>query len=288
MRLASRWLAGAVLAMAALSAMAADAEVDAVAVPAWLVRDGTRMPLAPGERLRNGDVLDTGPAGRARLRLADGGTVKLGENAHFTLGGMAIGAADQVFRATLGVVKGAFRYTTAALDRFRGRRAVQVQFVTASVGIRGTDLWGKSLADREIVALIEGRVEVARAGEPPVIMDRPGTWYQAPRSGPALPVQPIADELLARFAQETEMAPDSAAVSQSGRWRLVVLAAADQAQAREAYDRLAAGGYPVALRPVSGRYQVLVDGFDQASTAQALGQRLRAQFGFDQTSVVPR
>ena len=41
---------------------------------------------------------------------------------------------------------------------------MSIRVATVTAGIRGTDLWGKSAADRQIVCLIEGRIEVgARA-----------------------------------------------------------------------------------------------------------------------------
>jgi hypothetical protein len=78
------------LAASALPAMAAppDAEVEALQMPAWLVRDGQRTPLAHGVRLRNGDRIDTGAGSRVLLRLPDGSMVKLGEKARFSLDGV--------------------------------------------------------------------------------------------------------------------------------------------------------------------------------------------------------
>jgi hypothetical protein len=58
-------------------------------MPAWLIRGGKREPLAIGAQLRNGDQINTGTGSRALLRMRDGGTVKLGENARFSLDGMA-------------------------------------------------------------------------------------------------------------------------------------------------------------------------------------------------------
>ena len=53
---------------------------------------------------------------------------------------------------------------------------MRVAQVTA--GIRGTDFWGRSRADRQIVCLIEGAIEVGADGEQPVRMDKPLQFYQ--------------------------------------------------------------------------------------------------------------
>jgi hypothetical protein len=212
-------LAAALLLSGAVSAYAAaNAEVEAVRMPAWLERDGQRSPLEAGAVLRNSDRIETGAGSRALLRLIDGSTVKLGENASFELADLQrTGAGKGVFKATLSVLEGAFRFTTAALYKFGGRREIDVRFRTVTAGIRGTDLWGKSAADRDIVCLIEGHISVTRAGEAPVQMQQPQTVYQAPRSGAAPPIAPVDPAQLAKWAAETEITPGSGAARKGGK-----------------------------------------------------------------------
>ena len=97
------------------------------------------MPLTPGTALQAHDRLRTGANARVQLRLSEGSAVKLGENAQFVIER----AEDRgIFRAALSVIAGAFRFTTAA---GKGRtRDVSIKVKNVTVGIRGTDLWGKS------------------------------------------------------------------------------------------------------------------------------------------------
>jgi hypothetical protein len=269
------------LATGAAHAAAPDATVETLKMPAWHVRGAVSSPLAPGMALRNGDQIRTGAGARVLLRLADGSTVKLGEHARFSLTGMGMHPA--VYRATLGVIEGAFRFTTTLLYRYRGAREVQVRFSTVTAGIRGTDLWGKSTGEGDIVALIEGRIELTRAGEPAVQMERAGTWYQAPRNAPSIAVQPIPAELLARFAQETEIGPGEGAAGRGGRWRVTLASGGAFADTIGAHDRLREAGYAAAVQQHAGsdrRYQVVIDGLIGEADATALATRLRAEFGF--------
>jgi hypothetical protein len=285
------WLVSVTLlvAVAEVAGAAQQSQVEAVTLPAWLVRAGLRVPLAPSTRLRDGDTVITGADARVRLRLPDGSSVKLGERARFSPSGTGVTSSTGVFRATLRVLEGAFRFTTARTDRYQGKRDVQVRFTTVTVGIRGTDLWGKTTADREIVALIEGRVELTRQGEAPVTMDRAGTWYQALHGAPAAPVEPIPAALLQQFAQETEIPPDGNTLSSSGRWRLTLLDAASEAEALALHDRLHESGYPAALQPLgSGNYRLLLDGLESESNARRLGDRLAGQFGLRQPGISRR
>jgi hypothetical protein len=265
------------------------AEVEALQMPAWLVRDGKRTPLAPGTRLRNGDELRTGAGARLLLRLADGSTVKLGEDARFTLVGVSMRSDGGLFQASLGVLQGAFRFTTTQLYQYRGRRDVQVHFTTVTAGIRGTDLWGKSTPERDIVALIEGNITVTRRGGAPRGMNEPKTVYQAPRQGSDEPVQSLSDELLARYAQETEIASGQGVAGKGGRWRVYAARTPNRDEALALYDRMRDAGYPAAIELVSADgatlYQVRIPGLLSEDDGVAMAIRLKSELGLQDVSV---
>lgn len=267
-----------------------DAEVEGLQLPVWLVRGAKREPLALGTPLRNGDRIESGPGARVLLRLADGSMIKLGESARFTLDGLARkqqGAG--LLTATLGVLQGAFRFTTSALNNFRGTREVQVRFTTVTVGIRGTDLWGKSAEARDIVALIEGKVTLTRAGEAPVQMDQARTVYQAPRNAPALPIEPISAEQLGLFAAETEITQGQGALGKGGRWRVYAARAATQSEALAVYDRVRAAGFPATIDPVlaDGKtvYRVRIGGLLSEMDGTVVAVKLKAELGLENVSV---
>ena len=172
-------LAGiASIAPAALAQPAA--VVEGVQMPAWVERtEGgsvRRAPLAVGMELKSGDAVKTGAGSRALVRLSEGSSVKLGENGSLHISQMEPQLAG-VFVAALRVLEGAFRFTTDALAKQR-RREVSIRVATVTAGIRGTDLWGKSAPDRQIVCLIEGRIEVGAEGEKPAVMDQARQFYR--------------------------------------------------------------------------------------------------------------
>lgn len=252
------------------------ATVEAVQSPAWLQRDGRRLPLATGAKLQDGDEVVTGVDSRVHIRLADSSLVKLGENANFSLRGM--GQAEGIFRAALQVLQGAFRFTTDTIQRSRIRREVTVRFGTVTAGVRGTDLWGRNFGEREVVVLIEGQITVTRDGETPVLMEKPLTYYEAPRVGDAS-VQPIPLDLLQEYAAETELQPGRGALFPGGRWRLVAAAFSNQDSALNLYDSLRRDGYPATIYPQPADtdhvYHVRLSGFASRDEAEALGARLR-------------
>jgi len=281
-----RLLAGMFAALAVSAASAAQAPpatVEAVQMPAWLERDGERTPLAPGQALRAGDRVRTGEGARVELALPEGSSVRLGEQSEFRL---AAGGTrrDGVFVAALDVLAGAFRFTTGVLAHVR-RREVDVTVRSVTAGIRGTDLWGKAADDRDIVCLIEGRIEVRRTGDPAITMAEPRSFFVAPRGGRPLPVQPVAPAQLAQWAAETEIEPGRGAARRGGRWAVVLAEAATERALLGAYGAARAAGYAAEIRaaraPAAGGHELVIGQLSTAADAQALAAALAGRFGPD-------
>ncbi len=196
------WFAAALL-LAAAGALAAPAAVlERVQGPAWIDRAGREMPATPGTELIVTDTVRSGAGARVYLRLGEGSIVKLGENARLALLDLKPEQRG-AFRAVLDVASGAFRFTTKAVEKPR-KRDVRIRVATATVGIRGTDVWGRAQPGEEIVCLIEGRIEVAAAKEKPVVMSKPRQFYQRSQ-GRTQPLTVISAERLAQLARETEI-----------------------------------------------------------------------------------
>jgi hypothetical protein len=285
------WIVWLALLVAPPALGAADTTVEALQMPVWLVRAGERRPLEVGARLREKDEIHTGLGSRALLRLADGSRVKLGENAQFRLDSIQPHAGrDALFKATLSLLAGAFRFTTDALYKFHGRREIGVHFRTATVGIRGTDLWGKSQSDRDIVVLIEGRISVERNGEPPVVMSEPKTVYQAPHGAGALPVIPVDADQLRKWAAETEIEPGRGAARDGGRWHVYLFRSAERGRAEVALTQVRAAGYPARVSRVredgASVWWVDIGGLPDRHEAGVLADKLRHEFAIHDISIV--
>src|SRR3972149_3437946 len=119
----------------------------------------------------------------------------------------------------MNVFQGAFRFTTDAV-RAQRRRNISITIATVTAGKRGTDLWGKAASDKDIVCLIEGKIEVQRGQEQAIVMDQPLSFYIAPRGAPALPVAPVDPAQLRQWAAETEIASGAGAARRGGKWKV--------------------------------------------------------------------
>jgi hypothetical protein len=276
-------------ALAASAAMAADAPkrpaaqaaVEAVQMPAWLDRGGARTPLAPGAELQANDRVVTGANARLLVKLADGSSLKVGENAQIRIAAVRT-RQDNVFVATMSVLAGAFRFTTDVLAKAR-RREVSITVATVTAGIRGTDFWGKAAADRDIVCLIEGRIELARAGDPAIEMDQPLSFYVAPRGQPPQPVQPVNPDQLKKWAAETEVEEGRGAARRGGKWKVVLASSESQNEALGVYESVREAGYAAEVEPlrVQGRrvYDVRIGSLPSQVEAKALADALAGKYG---------
>lgn len=259
------------------------AVVEALQMPAWVERGGASTPLVPGMELRDRDQLKTGANSRLLLRMADGSLVKLGEKGSLGLDGMRL-RRDSVFEAALKVAQGAFRFTTQAAAKFRGKREVSISIATVTAGIRGTDLWGKSAPDREIVCLIEGRIEVTPPGENPIGMDQPLSFYIRDK-GQSRPLAPVPMEQLKEWAAETEPQPGQGISKRGGKFRITASGLA-YGQAQALYDDLRRAGYPAEIIPARLKdkrvYNVRLSNFETRQDAESVAGKLKEDASFGQ------
>ncbi len=277
------WIAAAVLALVSVGVRAQAPTVSAVQFPAWIERGGNAAPLTPGVRLLSGDRLRTGTNARIELKLPEGSTVKLGENAQFV-----IERIDQhgLFRAALRVVSGAFRFTTQALRKTQ-HRDISVRLRNVTAGIRGTDLWGRSNDDADLVCLLEGRIEVGSEGHPVVTLDEPRAFYVKPVEGEPK-VDRVDEAQIKTWSATTEIEPGAAWARAGGNWRVIASKFEQRDAALALMRALRQRGYPAHVVDEEATvFLVRIDGLAGETEARALMAQLRDVPGVRIPSVQP-
>ena len=270
------------LLLGANIANAAPTVVEAVQYPAWLERGGNAVPLTPGTALQAQDRLRTGANARVQLKMPEGSAVKLGENAQFVIERVE----DRgVFRAALSVLAGAFRFTTDAV-RKATKRDIEIKVKNATAGIRGTDLWGKSTDERDIVCLLEGKITVGSAGHPTVTLDQPLDFYQKPRDG-APAVAKVDQKQIDIWARETEISTEGPAARAGGKWRVMAAKFSTRDEALLLNRLLRSGGYPSEIIAREGQFAVVIPNLAGESEARALMANLRAIPGIAAPVLIP-
>jgi len=258
------------------------AMVEAVQLSASVLRGGVSTPLAPGMELDSRDQVRTGPQSRVVLRTADGSAVKLGEQGSFFLDNARM-RDDNVFEAAMRMAAGAFRFTTEALEKFGGRREVNITVKTVTAGIRGTDLWGKSTSDSQIVCLIAGTIEVTSPGERPFTMDQPLSFY-ALEGELSRAIARVPPDQFREWAAETETQPGRGVSKRGGKWKVAIASREKHNDALRIYDELRKAGYPAEIVPskVGEKrvYGVRLSNFETKQDAEFVADNLKRQAGF--------
>jgi hypothetical protein len=278
-------LASAALAPGVLFA-ASENFVESMQMPAWYERDGVTYALRPGDELKSGDLIRTGPAARALLRMAEGSIVKLGADASFDITQVSDDPQpSNVFQALLKVVRGAFRFTTTELGKSRAR-SVDVEIGHVTVGIRGTDIWGRSRPGEDLFALLEGKVTVQRDNEQPFTMEEPLTFIVAEQGKATTPIQKADMATVNTLAQETELQTGDGVLSVDGQWSVNLMSLLDSNAAEKLIAQLHEAGYGAERKLIEINAQswtrIRIDGFVSKADAEAFADGISNRYGITQ------
>jgi len=259
------------------------AQVDGLQMPAWVERAGERLPVRAGMELVEADVVETGKGGRLIIQLADGSFVKLGEEARLALLSLSEEEGPQgALTGLLNVMKGAFRYTAGTLGRML-RRDIQVNIASTTLGIRGTDVWGRSQDGGATVCLIEGQITLNHPARGEFIMDQPLSFFVAPRDGEPQPVGPVDPEKLKQWSAETELDLGHGVILPGGGWIVQLGSHTSEATARKIEKRLLDAGVPVEFTTVQLKdrtfHRLRVSNFDTQQDAKNFADKMRGQPG---------
>jgi len=265
--------------------------VEALQMPAWIEHEsGEKTPVRPGMKLISGDVVKTGSNSRLLIRLDEGSQVKLGEKAHLNFSSLIPSEDEQgLFEAALNVFRGAFRFTTTTLGKTR-RRNVSVRIGTITAGIRGTDIWGNSKTDKDILCLIEGKISAQSEGEPEFTMEDPLSFYIVPKGQAALPVQPVPEAKLAQWAEQTELLMGGGVLSLNGQWSVNLMSLNNPSSAESVINTLSKAGYATEIQEIlinnKNWSRVKVVGFNSKEDAKAFAETIDGSFGITRPWIV--
>jgi len=155
-------------------------------------------PLAAGNPVYQNEMVLTGQAARAELRLSGGASLVLGEKSEVRLDEFIF---DKNGSATINLVTGALRYISG-IKGHAGKLTIKT--AVATIGVRGTDFWVGPIDGVYGVLLLNGNVEVSNAGGR-VTLDTPrtGTLIMGSDVAPGAAV-PWPDDRRVRALSQTD------------------------------------------------------------------------------------
>lgn len=153
--------------------------------------------------LNRGDVVETGTGARALVLLADDSQFTLGENARFTVDDYLFDPdRPRANRGRYGIARGAFLYVSGLMTK-NGRPDVKIETSYASIGIRGTIVWGGPVDGGNGVLVQEGEVTVETPAGSTRVRPAEGTRISASSALPSSPSAWDADTIAKAVATIT-------------------------------------------------------------------------------------
>lgn len=253
----------------------AQIEVKSVQPPAWKQDTKQRTALFPGDILDARTTIITGNNARVQLELAEGSIIELGENTRTKA--PKAETKQSIFDASIDMLQGAFRFTTASFAK-RRQRSILINLPSSTIGIRGTDLWGRSSTDSDFVVLIEGDIEIEHDSGEKVRLQSPATVYEALQGSTPKPVRNVGTPELLGLAAETALIPDRTALKIASDYTLIIGSFVEPQHAEQVMAKLHIKGYPANLEPVKVNgidyTRVVFEGFDDLDLARSFSDEL--------------
>lgn len=275
-------------AMAAIS-------VDSLNYPVWVERGGQLLPLAPGDGLETGDLINTGNSGRVWLAVEDGSVIKLGQGSRFAINmaGFRDTQERSIFDAAFDLLGGAFRFTSGFFAaRTPATHEVGFRVGAVTAGVRGTDIWGRSGDDEDFVALLEGSIEVSSEGDSLRMMNQPLTLYRKASGRQADGVKPVDAAVVQELAGQTELAFEAGIFRIDGAYDLVLASVPSEQFDSASLDRFRRAGYPAVVIParVDGRdySRIVLRGLTNPGAAVYLRRQIADRFAIEDAWITRR
>ena len=240
----------------------AEITVSAVQPPAWKESNGNRSALFPGDKLLSSDKIFTGVNSRVLLDFNEGSIVEIGQDTSTTIESAPVteqitnaqNEIESLTSAAIKIVKGAFRYTAQALTNKR-KRDIKITLTTSTIGIRGTDLWGKSSKGEDFVVLIEGDIVINHKSKQQLRLNKELSVYTAPAGSNPNPLSEIKVPVLLKLAKETVLIKEKAVIYPQGRYSVILASSQNEKVASKSTAKLNQQGYPIknATASVNGK-----------------------------------
>lgn len=158
-----------------------------------LNRDGTSVTVGSGTALQLGDVINTGPGARMRMRLVDGSILTLGENTSLSIDIFAVDPANKSRTVVMTLLSGIVN--AAAAKSGEDKFDYQIKTANAYSAVRGTQWIVNALKAATSAYVLNGQVEFGSNTGRPVLIPA-GSFSAVDSQGRVAPVQPTPPAVL--------------------------------------------------------------------------------------------
>ncbi len=150
------------------------------------MQDAQPRVLKESDAIFRGDVISTGRGARLEMKMLDDAVMTLGEKTVFVVIDYVAGGAGP--NAATRLIEGAFAASAGTIAK-APNGTMRVETDVATIGIRGTTVWGGMIdGDFQVALLSPGRIVVEnRAGRTELTQNGDGTLIKGPSIAPSAP-----------------------------------------------------------------------------------------------------
>ncbi len=265
--------------------------VNAMNYPAWLVRNYQTLPLQPGTRLQNDDLIRTGKGGRVQLQLSAAGAIRLGESSRFIIRQSSVSSSDSgtPIQQSFQALRGVFRINATNFNDVDPEHRLVLDIGAIKTLVGNADIWGRADLSQDAVCLVEGELRVEASGTDRVNMNQALSCYVKPRNQAPLPVDLIDIRQHQLWLAETDLREESGIVAEDGQWQLVLISLTNALRAEQTLNGFQQQGFAVQDKTVerNGRtlHRLLLPGFVSIDAALDARAWIEKQLGVSETWV---
>ena len=117
--------------------------------------DGKTRKLRKGKKFYEGDKIDTAKRGAVAMKFKDGTKFALGGESSMQVDAFVFGVSPEEDKISTKILKGAFRFITGLVAKRKPASMGVTLGVTATIGIRGTNVAGELIGEFATVVLLE-------------------------------------------------------------------------------------------------------------------------------------
>jgi hypothetical protein len=119
--------------------------------------EGRFRSLSKGSIVFEGDIVETGPATRLKIKMIDGAEIVLGDKTTLLIERYGYNRSNREDQAVLQVKQGVFHSKSGGIARNKPKR-FRIKTAFASIGVKGTEFWGGFWESGKFdVALLKGK-----------------------------------------------------------------------------------------------------------------------------------
>ncbi|MDO5691261.1 MAG: FecR family protein, partial [Pseudomonadota bacterium] len=125
--------------------------------PVTVRAGGMANAVVRGTVVHEGDVVETGPGGRAQLRMVDGAMIDLEPGSTLRLAEYQLAAQPKDHRSLMELVRGGLRTLTGVIGQ-QNQAGYELRVRTVTIGVRGTEYRAELQDEQVSLDVLQGRV----------------------------------------------------------------------------------------------------------------------------------